>query len=51
MIADVSSTLKNNPKLEKHCGHTNNVSSTAELTKGDNFKDDKKTKSVDWLME
>jgi integrase len=37
--------------LEKHYGHTSNVSSAAELTKGGNFKGDKKTKSVDWLME
>jgi integrase len=37
--------------LEKHYGHTSNVASAAELTKGGTFKGDKKTKSVDWLME
>jgi integrase len=37
--------------LEKHYGHTSNVASAAELTKGGNFKGDKKTKTVDWLME
>lgn len=36
--------------LEKHYGHTSNVASAAELTKGGNFKGDKKTKTVDWLM-
>lgn len=37
--------------LEKHYGHTSNVSSAAELTKGGTFKGDKKAKSVDWLMD
>jgi integrase len=37
--------------LEKHYGHTSNVSSAAELTKGGNFKGEKKTKAVDWLMD
>ena len=37
--------------LEKHYGHTSNVASAEELTKGGNFKGDKKTKTVDWLME
>lgn len=37
--------------LEKHYGHTSNIASAAELTKGGSFKGDKKTKSVDWLME
>jgi integrase len=37
--------------LEKHYGHTSNVASAAELTKGGNFKGDKKAKTVDWLME
>jgi hypothetical protein len=30
--------------LEKHYGHTSNVASAAELTKGGNYKSDKKTK-------
>ncbi len=37
--------------LKKHYGHTSNVASAAELTKGGNFKGDKKAKTVDWLME
>jgi len=35
--------------LEKHYGHTSNVVSAAELTKGGNFKGDKKVKALDWL--
>jgi integrase len=35
--------------LEKHYGHTSNVASAAELTKGGNFKGDKKVKALDWL--
>ena len=35
--------------LEKHYGHTSNVASAAELTKGGTFKGDKKAKTVDWL--
>ena len=35
--------------LEKHYGHTSNVASAAELTKGGKFKGDKKVKAVDWL--
>ena len=35
--------------LEKHYGHTSNVASAAELTKGGTFKGGKKVKSVDWL--
>jgi integrase len=35
--------------LEKHYGHTSNVASAAELTKGGTFKGDKKAKAVDWL--
>lgn len=34
--------------LEKHYGHTSNVASAAELTKGGNFKGDKKSKAVTW---
>jgi integrase len=37
--------------LEKHYGHTSNVASAEELTKGGTFKGDKKAKTVDWLME
>jgi hypothetical protein len=37
--------------LEKHYGHTSNVASAAELTKGGNFKGDKQAKTVDWLMK
>jgi hypothetical protein len=37
--------------LENHYGYTSNVASAAELTKGGNFKGDKKAKTVDWLME
>lgn len=37
--------------LERHYGHTSNIASAAELTKGGTFKGDKKTKTVDWLME
>ena len=35
--------------LEKHYGHTSNVASAAELTKGGTFKGDKKAKALDWL--
>ena len=35
--------------LEKHYGHTSNVASAAELTKGGHFKDNKKTKALEWL--
>jgi hypothetical protein len=35
--------------LEKHYGHTSNVASAAELTKGGTFKGGKKAKAVDWL--
>ena len=35
--------------LEKHYGHTSNVASAAELTKGGKFKGDKRVKAVDWL--
>ena len=35
--------------LEKHHGHTSDVASTAELTKGSTFKTDKKAKAVDRL--
>ena len=35
--------------LEKHYGHTSNVASAAELTKGGTFKGDKKARAVDWL--
>ncbi len=36
--------------LEKHYGHTTNVTSAAELTKGGTFKGDKnKTSAIDWL--
>jgi integrase len=34
--------------LEKHYGHTSNVASAAELTKGGSFKGDKRVKAVDW---
>ena len=35
--------------LEKHYGHTSNVTSAAELTKGGTFKTGKKAKAVDWV--
>ena len=36
--------------LEKHYGHTTNVTSAAELTKGGKFKGDKnKASAIDWL--
>ena len=36
--------------LEKHYGHTTNVTSAAELTKGGTFKGDKnKASAIDWL--
>lgn len=35
--------------LEKHYGHTSNVASAAELTKGGRFKGDKKAKALEWL--
>jgi integrase len=37
--------------LEKHYGHTSNVASAAELTKGGQFKSGKKAGAVDWLLE
>ena len=37
--------------LERHYGHTNNIASAAELTKGGTFKSGKKAKTVDWLGE
>lgn len=37
--------------LEKHYGHTSNVASAAELTKGGRFKGGNKATAVDWLME
>lgn len=37
--------------LEKHYGHTSNVASAAELTKGGRFKSAGKAMAVDWLME
>ena len=37
--------------LEKHYGHTSNVASAAELTKGGRFKGGNKAGAVDWLME
>ncbi len=37
------------PMLEKHYGHTSNVASAAELTKGWKFKGDKRVQAVDWL--
>jgi integrase len=37
--------------LERHYGHTSNVASAAELTKGGTFKSGKKAKIVDWLGE
>jgi len=37
--------------LEKHYGHTSNVASAAELTKGGRFKGGNKAKSVDWLND
>jgi hypothetical protein len=36
--------------LEKHYGHTSNVASAAELTKGGRFKSGNKAGAVDWLM-
>ena len=36
--------------LEKHYGHTSNVASAAELTKGGRFKGGKKAGAVDWLV-
>jgi integrase len=35
--------------LERHYGHTSNVASAAELTKGSGFKGKEKTSSIDWL--
>jgi len=35
--------------LERHYGHTSNVASAAELTKGGTFKSGKKAKTVNWL--
>ena len=36
--------------LEKHYGHTSNVASADELTKGGSYKAEKKATAVDWLM-
>ncbi len=36
--------------LEKHYGHTSNVASAAELTKGGKFKGNKEMKAVDWII-
>jgi len=35
----------------RHYGHTSNVASAAELTKGGRFKSAAKAMAVDWLME
>ena len=38
--------------LEKHYGHTSNIASAAELTKGGTFNGDKKkATAIDWLLE
>ena len=38
--------------LEKHYGHTSNIASAAELTKGGTFHGDKKkATAIDWLLE
>jgi hypothetical protein len=37
--------------LEKHYGRTSNVAGADELTKVARFKNNKKTKAVDWLMD
>lgn len=34
---------------ERHYGHTSNVASAAELTKGGQFKGEKNAKALDWL--
>jgi hypothetical protein len=47
----VSSSETGSNILEKHYGHTSNVASAAELTKGGQFKGGKKAGAVDWLME
>jgi hypothetical protein len=39
------------PMLKKHYGHTSNVASAAELTKGGRFKSTWKAMAVDWLTE
>ncbi len=36
--------------LEKHYGHTSNVASAAELTKGGKFKGVGNATAADWLM-
>ena len=37
--------------LEKHYGHTSNIASAAELTKGGTFNGDKKkATAIDWLL-
>jgi hypothetical protein len=35
--------------LERHYGHTSNVTSAVELTKSGIFKTGKKAKAIDWL--
>ena len=38
--------------LERHYGHTSNIASAEELTKGGTFKGEKnKTTAIDWLMD
>lgn len=37
--------------LERHYGHTSNVASSAELTKGGRFKGRSKATAIDWLIK
>ena len=37
--------------LEKHYGHTSNIASAAELTKGGQFKDSKKVTAINWFID
>jgi integrase len=37
--------------LDRHYGHTTNISSAAELTKGGTFKTGKKSDAIEWLIE
>jgi integrase len=37
--------------LERHYGHTSNIASADELTKGGSFKGGKKAQAVDWLLD
>ncbi|OAN50313.1 hypothetical protein A6A04_02635 [Paramagnetospirillum marisnigri] len=37
--------------LERHYGHTSNIASADELTKGGSFKGGKKSQAVDWLLD